>query len=335
MTYVNLRDGDAVVTTHGFIFYIFGYDHPEDGYNAFLKYVPEEHAALFDTDWLDVSWHLEGSTLLRPRNLYTPGGYLKLVDSFRRSFPEYLGFSQHLDRWMIAVPRRLIEEAYIPSRQLTRLIRRGAADPLEEEALALIRLLSEASAVPLGFFGVHGSISLGMHHEGSDIDISVYGASHFRRVKQALLGLEAEGLVSLKRENRLEGKRLNRGIFRGVDFVVNATRRFSEIRRRRRVYRPLGLVEVECRCSSAEEAVFRPAIYQVEGCAAVGGSDPRVERVTKVVSMIGLYRNLVEAGEVLMARGVLEEVFEEPDLRYFRVVVGSASAGEYLDWFEP
>ncbi|RLI09036.1 hypothetical protein DRO42_05275 [Candidatus Bathyarchaeota archaeon] len=335
MAFLNLRDGDAVVTAHGFIFYIFGYDRAGDGYDAFLKYVPEEHAALFDLDWLDVHWRLKGATLLRPRDLYSPEAYPKLVEAFRRSFPEYLRFSQQLGRWMITVPRPLIEEAYIPSRQLTRLMRRGAADPLEENALTLIRLLSEASAVSLGFFGVHGSISLGMHHEGSDIDIAVYGASHFRRVKQALAGLESEGVLALRRETRIDGKRLNGGVFRGVGFVVNATRRFSEIRRWRRIYRPLGVVEVECRCSSAEESVFRPALYRVEGCTSVGGSDPRVEWVSEVVSMVGLYRDVVEAGEALRARGVLEEVVEETGRRHLRVVVGSATPGEYLDWLEP
>jgi len=332
MVYGNLRDGDAVVTSHGFIFYIFGYAHPEDGYNAFLKYVPEEHADLFDLRWLDVRWRLKGSVLLRPRELYTPEGYPRLVEDFRRSFPEYLRFSPNLDRWMITVPRSLIEEAYLPSRQLMLLKRRGASDPLEEKALALIRLLSKASAVPSGFFGVHGSISLGMHHERSDIDIAVYGGPNFQRVKQALIDLEVKGGLTIIRGTRLEGKRLNRGFFKGEDFVVNATRRFSEIPRVRRIYRPICEIEVECRCISAEEAVFRPAIYQVEGCSAEGGSDPRVERVSQVVSMIGLYRDLVEVGELMRARGVLEEVAEACGTGHFRLVVGSASPGEYIDW---
>jgi len=167
MVYGNLRDGDAVVTFHGFIFYIFGYDHPEDSYHAFLKYVPEEHADLFDLDWLDVRWRLKGATLLRSKELYTPEGYPRLLESFHKSFTKYLSFSRHLDRWMITVPRSLIDEVYRPSRQLMLLMRRGASDPLEEKALSLVRLLSDASAVPSGFFGVHGSISLGMHPGGS------------------------------------------------------------------------------------------------------------------------------------------------------------------------
>jgi len=266
MAYGNLRDGDAVVTDHGFVFYVFGYEHPCDRYYGFLKYVPEEHAGLFDLEWLDIRWVMRGTTLLRPRELYSPGSHRRLVEAFRRSFPEFLNFSDQLGRWMVTVPWSRISEVYKPSRQLTLLARRGASDPLEEDALALIELLSGAAGVPRGFFGIHGSISLGTHHEGSDIDISVYGASNFRRVKSALAGLEEGGLLSLKRGTRIDGKRLNRGSYRGKDFVVNATRRFSEIPRRRLLYRPLGTVEVECLCASAEESVFRPAIYEVEDC---------------------------------------------------------------------
>ena len=332
MAYGNLRDGDAVVTSHGFIFYIFGYDHPDEGYNAFLKYVPKEHADLFDLDWLDVRWQYRGTVLLRPRDLYSPEGYPKLIESFHRAFPDYLRLSQQLDRWMITVPRRLIEEAYIPSRQLMRLMRRGARDRLEAEALKLIRLLTETSCVSSCFFGVHGSIGLGMHHEGSDIDISVYGAAHFRQVKQALMELEAEGVLTLKRESRFDGKRLNRGIFKGVDFIVNATRRFSEIKRRRQVYHPLGVIEMMCRCKSTEEDVFRPAIYEVEECTSIRGHDHSVGEISEVISMVGLYRDVVWSGESMKVRGMLEEEVEGVGPGRLRVVVGSASPGEYIDW---
>jgi predicted nucleotidyltransferase len=330
----NLRDGDAVATSHGFIFYIFGYDHPYEGYNAFLKYVPKEHAHLFNLNWLDVRWSLKGSTLLRPTELYTPEGYPALIEDFRRSFPEYLSFSPQLDRWMITVPRKHIEEVFTPSRQLMLIIRRGAKDPLEDKALSLIQTLSRVSSIPRGFFGIHGSISLGMHHRGSDIDVSVYGGGNFRLVRKALIGLEADGVLTLKRGTRWDRKRLNRGIFEDVDFVVNATRRFSEITNIKRVIRLLHTVEVECRCVSAHEAMYRPAVYKVEECRVLYGSDPTVRELSRVVSMIGLYRDVVREGELMRARGVLEEVTGEPDSKHLRLVVGSGSTGEYIDWLE-
>jgi predicted nucleotidyltransferase len=335
MVHSNLRDGDAVVTEHGFIFYVFGYEHPSDKYHSFLKYVPEAHTEHFDLGWLDVRWHMEGTTLMRPQELYSPDTYPKLVEDFQRSFPEYLSLSKSLERLMITVPRRLIAKVYHPSRQLMLLRGRGATDPLEEKALALIGLLSSATGISPGFLGIHGSISLGIHHEGSDIDLSVYGASHFQKAKSALIRLEERGLLNLKRESRIDEKRLNRGIFQGVDFVVNATRQFSEIIRHPRAYGPLKPVEVECRCVSADEAMFRPAIYWVEGCKAISNRDPEVESVSEVVSMIGMYRDIVSDGEMMRARGVLEEVTEGSGLKRYRVVIGSSHHGEYLDWIEP
>ena len=36
------RDGDTFVTKEGFIFYVFGYEHPPNRVFAFLKYIPSE-----------------------------------------------------------------------------------------------------------------------------------------------------------------------------------------------------------------------------------------------------------------------------------------------------
>jgi predicted nucleotidyltransferase len=160
----------------------------------------------------------------------------------------------------------------------------------------------------------------------------VYGSSNFREVKRALVSLEAEGVLGLSRGDRLERKRLNRGTFEGERFVVNATRLFSEISRVQRRYRPLRPMGVECLCISADESMFRPAIYVVEGCRVESGEG--VVPVSKVVSMIGTYRDVMREGEVMSARGVLEEVSEDGWPTGFRVVVGSSGAGEYVDWVE-
>jgi predicted nucleotidyltransferase len=331
----NLRDGDAVVTSHGLIFYVVGYEHPEDRYHSILKYVPEELAEELGLDWVDIRWEMGGTNLYRPRELYSPGAYGSLIEAFRRSYPEYLLLSERLGRLLVTVPRRLIKEVYMPSRQLTKICRMGARDRFEERALELIGLLSQATGVPQGFFGVHGSISLGTSHEGSDVDLSIYGTSNFRRVKAALAELEEEGRLTLSRNNRVDAKRLNRGVFRGDRFVINATRRFSEIERRRRTYWPLGPVELECTCVSDEEAVFRPAIYKVSGCRPLGDDVLQLQGVSEMVSMIGRQRDLVRPGETMRARGVLEQVFEGDEAVHLRVFVGSALPGEYLDWVDP
>lgn len=332
MVHGNLRDGDAIVTSHGFIFYVVGYEHPAERYHAILKYVPKKLAGRLDIDWLDIEWEKAGTVLLRPREIYSPEAYARLVESFRRSYPEYLHFSEKIGRWMITVPEGLIDEVYIPSRQLLRMMRRGASGGLEESALELIDLLSSAAGISKGFFGVHGSISLGTSHVGSDIDLSVYGAANFGKAKKALLGLEASGRLTLEKGNRVDRKRLNKGFFRGEGFVVNATRRFSEIKRQPRIYKPMGPVELECRCVSADESVFRPAVYKVTDCKVIGGSGPHLNQVAEVISMVGSHRDIVGPGETMRALGVLEEVVEGSGTVGYRVFVGSALHGEYLDW---
>lgn len=327
-----LRDGDAILTTHGLVFYVFGYEHPADRYHGFLKYVPRDRSDAFEVEWLDLGWRMEGRDIIRPLELYSPESYTKMVKGFREHFLEYLYHSKQLDRWMITVPRDRVKRVFRPSERLKEIIEEGASNSLEEEALSLIQELVETSGVPLDFFGVHGSINLGTSREESDIDLSVYGASNFRLVKRGLLEAEEAGLLSLKRGDRAERKRLNSGVYNGRDFVVNATRLASEIDDRPRSYRPIGPVEAECLCVRDDEAMFRPAVYGVQGCTSLDET-ANVGEVSEVVSMIGSYRDLVAKGERIKVRGFLEEV-SQWDESWLRVVVGSGRAGEYLDWHE-
>ena len=332
MTHTNLRDGDAVATTHGLIFYVFGYEHPPDRYPGFLKYVPEGLAAKFDIDWLPYTWNYRGTTLVRPTEIYDPKTYPLLIESFRANLPEYIYHDPGLDRPMITIPHALIEEAYVPSEQLKALADRGPRDPLEERAIELLSLISETIGVPMEDLGVHGSISLGTHHEGSDIDLSVYGARNYAEAKRALLTLEERGRFTLKRDDRIDAKRLNRGLYGGIDVVVNATRKRSEVTHQQRTYRPLGSAEIEATCTSTGEAAFRPATYGIEDTRPLRPSHPRAPEATEIVSMIGMYRDIAEPGETLRARGTLEEASSPTRGRWIMLVVGSGQPGEYIDW---
>jgi len=331
MTHTNLRDGDAVATIHGLIFYVFGYEHSPDRYYGFLKYVPEGLASRFDLPWLPYTWNYRGTTLVRPTEIYSPETYPRLIESFRAALPEYIYHDPGLDRPMITIPHSLIEEAYIPSEQLRLLADRGPRDTLEERALELLTLISETSGVPMEDLGVHGSISLGTSHEGSDIDLSVYGARNYAEAKKALVALEERGRFALKRDDRIDAKRLNRGLYEGIDVVVNATRKYSEIARQRRSYRSLGFAEVEAICGSSGESPFRPAAYGVSIPRVIYSSHPGASEVSEIVSMIGMYRDVAGPGEVLRAMGVLEEV-ATPIGSWVRLVVGSGRSGEYIDW---
>jgi predicted nucleotidyltransferase len=157
---------------------------------------------------------------------------------------------------------------------------------------------------------------------------------NFCRVKQALKALELDGQLQLKRDNLIVSKRLNSGIFRGVNFVVNATRLYSEIENRTRIYRPLCHVELECKCVSATESIFRPAIYKVDDLVPIHSKSLKVRKVSKLVSMIGMYRDTIKKGERIRALGMLERVKEPHKKLFYRVVVGSSHVNEHIEWIE-
>ncbi|MBS7619699.1 hypothetical protein KEJ21_03535 [Candidatus Bathyarchaeota archaeon] len=327
MAYNNLRDGDAVITHQGFIFYVFGYEHPATSYHAFLKYVPKEFASRFNIDWLDIEWCFKNRIMKRPKELYNPENYHSLLETFLKEYPMFTFFSPELSRWIISVSKKTICEVYTPSKRLLLLLRRSPKTKLEEKAIELIKLISEKSRVPIGFFGVHGSISLEMSRKESDIDISVYGGDNYRLVKEALAGLREQSMVELSTDTWYDARRLNKGIFQDTNFIINATRRFSEIRRINSTVKPLGKVKVECKCINSKEGVFRPAIYHVSDCHSINGDVYDLSKVSQVVSMVGLYRDVVKDGERIIAQGVLEEVLDQGN-KVFRIVVGSGSRDE-------
>jgi len=326
---VVFRDGDITVSTDRLIFYTFGYDHPEDKVISFLKYIPARLASRFDIEWMEYRWNFMGEDMVRPRELFSPENHLKLIGSFKKSFPGYLHYSRMLKRWLIAVPKRLIWRVFDPSQCLIELLKKSERDSLEEKAIQLIGKLSSESEVPLAFFGIHGSISLGMHHEGSDIDVAVYGESNFRRVIDAMKRLEVKGEISLVRETFYDERKLNKGIFSHVRFNVNATRTPSEISDRRLNFEPIAQVEASCKVVNDDEAMFRPAIYKVSECAIESGPSFYADRVLEVCVMIGQFRSLASNGDKMLVRGMLERVRDDNE-EWFRIVVGSGLRDEYM-----
>jgi len=324
------RDGDVILSREGFIFYVFGYEHPPGRALAFLKYIPEAFSELFPLDFLDVRWRLGDIVLLRPKNLYTPRNYRSIIGVFREHFPHYVYDCPINGKTVICVPFSHISRVFPPDACLQSLLRSGSLDRLQSLAVGLVRLLSEASGVALDDFGVHGSIALGMHRRGSDIDLVVYGAENFRRVEKAVSRLVDEGVLAYAPKLPIDAVRRHRGLYRGVPFVYNAVRKPEEIRTRYgdSTYRALHPMRVRCRVAGDGEAMFRPAVYQVDSVETLNGAASEEPR--EVVSMIGLFRNVARIGDWIEASGMLERVSPRTGRPYYRLVVGSGRPGEYI-----
>jgi len=336
-----LRDGDVLVTHEGLIFYAFGYEHPPGRAFAFLKYVPERLASRLELKFLPTRWHLQGTTLLRPRELFSPSSWRAVLAFLRQELPDYVFYCSFLGKEMIAVPLGRVKCVLVPSECLRALKAVRRPDRLQATALELVELLSSASGVPEEDFGLHGSLALSMHGPWSDVDLVVYGSREFRAVEAAVRKLAAEGELELEASDPLEARRGLRGTFKGVRFVYTAVRKPEEIRTYygQHAYVPLDQVELTCRVVGDEEAMFRPALYRVADCEPTGAdktwsdepSWPKPGQVERVAAMIGLYRNVARVGDRLHVRGTLERVVElSTGEERYQVVVGSGRPGEFL-----
>jgi hypothetical protein len=329
-------DGDTFVTKEGFIFNVFGYEHPKDRVVAFLKYIPSHLRALFNISFLKRTWKYGSIELFRAEKLYTAENYQIFLKTFGKNFPEYVYFCPFRKKNVISAPLASIERVYVPKECLFSLMQATKKDALQEITLDFINMLSYESGIALKDFGVHGSVALDMHAAKSDIDVVVYGAVNFRRLEKTVKKLVKAGTLSFVFNNRLDAARLFKGRYKGRIFMYNAIRKPEETTSKygERSYTPLAHVKFKCKVEDDSDAMFRPAIYKVEYYTAIDSvsalSKDRIPEL--VVSMIGCYRNLARKSGWIEVSGTLERVEQIATNSVFhQVVVGTgASEEEYI-----
>ncbi|MBS7640388.1 MAG: nucleotidyltransferase domain-containing protein [Candidatus Bathyarchaeia archaeon] len=330
-------DGDTLLTSDGFIFNVFGYEHPEDRVFSFLKYIPSKFKDLFNIRLLKRRWRQGDTEFLRAEKLYTAENYRGLLRTFKENLPVYVYFCPFRGKEVIAVPFSCIKRVFVPRDCLQALLKEPNRDKLQELAVKLITLISEASNIPIEDFGLHGSIALNMHGEESDIDIVVYGGDNFRRVEATINKLVGEGLLSYVFKNRLDAVRKYRVKYEGRVLMYTAVRKPEEINVRygQYCYTPIKPVKFICKIRDDDETMFRPAIYGVECYSPLDQFSELPDEMVpeRVVSMIGCYRNVARRGDKIRVSGILEQVKSTQNGKvFYQVIVGSAWGGDEYIW---
>ncbi len=329
-------DGDAFLTKDNFVFYTFGYEHPPNRVFAFLKYVPSEFKSRFPLQFLSRRWKLGKIELVRPKQLYSACNFQKLLETFRRDFPDYAYFCPLRQKRLVAPLRGLITRVYAPNQCLQRLLEKRRKDRLEAVAVELATLLSTASGVPLEGFGVHGSIALNMHTSKSDIDLVVYGARNFRKLENAIDKLVNEEKSKYYYSHQLDKFRKHKLEFKGKVFVYTAVRKPEEVTSKYGDHKYLQVMPIAFNCTVTDDsqAMFRPALYRITDYRPLNSTSEilKDEKPSTVVSMVGLYRNVARKGEQVEVSGFLERVEHIKTGKVnFQVVVGSGTLeDEYI-----
>ena len=330
-------DGDTLVTKDNFVFYAFGYEHPKERVLSFLKYIPSNLKQHFPLRFLKQNWRLRNVELARPEKLYTAQNFHKLLETFRKIFPQYVHFCPYRRKEVISVPTRLIEKVYVPRECLQRLFKSRRKDRLQKLALELTSLLSTESNVPLEDLGIHGSIALNMHTVKSDIDLVVYGSRNFRSLEKAINKLAEEGTLKHVFTKKLDRARKHRGRYKDKTFVYNAVRKIEEIAFKygAHKYFPVKPVTFCCEVVNDRETMFRPAIYKITNYKPLDSASKleKNEVPMTVVSMIGYYRNVAKHGEKIKVSGTLERVENlETGETHYQVVVGTGNREDEYIW---
>lgn len=329
----NSVDGDTFVTKEGFIFNVFGYEHPANRVFAFLKYIPAKFKDLFNIGFLERTWSYNQIKLFRAEKLYTAQNYQTFLKTFRQNFPNYVYYCPFREKEVISAPLSAIDKVYVPRECLCILSKLERKDALQALTLEFIDLLSSKSGINFEDFGVHGSVALNMHSPKSDIDIVVYGSKNFRKLEQTVNRLVEVGQLSFQANNRLDALRHFKGRYKNRVFMYNAIRKPEEIRSKYGAFKYSSVNHVNFTCSVKDdsEAMFRPAIYKIENYAPADQSSRLSEKKIPefVVSMIGCYRNVARQGDRMKASGMLEQVKNlETGEIFHHVVVGTGTNEE-------
>jgi predicted nucleotidyltransferase len=342
------RDRDFLSTGEGFLFCVVGPYHPDSRVISYLKYLPDSEG----------KWRKGKKRFKRVMQAYTIPSLLGTFDLLKSAYPQYLFFSSVYNITMTAVPKECVVEHFKPEEKLAELFKKPCLDLLQRKVVRLVSLLSDLSIVPIGDFGVTGSILLDIHNPAfSDMDVTVYGLENSCAVKKALAEtrltqnsgvkrLGGERLrewylaktrnhpISFDEAERIYERKWNIGVFDGTLFSVHPVKLEKELTEKygSKTYHPAGIVTFRAIVVDSRDGIFLPAVYKVKEAEIEGRAEADIE---EVVSYEGLYDSLAEKDETIDVRGKLEHVVDHrTGKEYDRVVVGSPE-GEGREYIKP
>ena len=331
-----LLEGFAVETIDELIFAVKGLVHPPDRVIGCVRYLPDPGG---DRNRGGKSY----------RRVYRFAEQHRIIQDH---YPVYLHDEPAFGLRMQSVPIKHIRQVYDPRDRVSDLCVHGPNDRLEENAIALVRLLAQTANVPLEKLGLSGSVLFGLHHSKSDIDIVVYGGTEGMAVHQALrqlLGspydsvrpLDNDQLMALHASHRPElplsfddfarhqKRKVNEFYFKEfqcfIMFVVWPDQwgeRYADPS-----FEQCGSAEVQARVTVERESIYTPCRYGIEDVAFLKGrtrSDLR-----EIISFRGLFSDQARIGEWVRARGSLERVIPQSAPVYHRLTVGG-QVGDFI-----
>ena len=334
---MKLRDRDAIETSEGLIFRVFGYSHPPSTYICDAEYASSN---IFQSK--DPRAPREGKNKLYYK-FYNDEG-MKLV---AKRYPQYLVFHEMLGINLVGVKEGAIVEARKPEQRLQELLDAGPTDELLSAMERVLDISLKNSGLTTQNFGVFGSMLHGFHHpKFSDIDLIVFGKKEnakMRKTFQTLYSDKNSGLHNeFESEQAMAGKDWQFKNFTVQDFVWHQRRKqiyglyddkasgqtikaefepvkaWSEIQSEydpRTCITRRGWVKLKARITGDDEAPFIPSIYNIEPLEVISGPKEALE-AKRIFSFMEEFRQQAQNNEEVIVEGNLEEITSPTEISY-------------------
>ncbi len=309
----NITLRDFIETFDGYLFSVVSYFPVNNRYLAFLRYYPSIYGDRIKKDY-------NGKSLKRYAKVKSTDFSFEILNKVNKYVFSYLGFK------MQGIRENEIKKIYKPKDRLKQILILNNPDSVERD---IIKIYEELGVKELG---VTGSILVGLHNEGSDIDFCVYGYNNFEKARESIRNFPLKEkdvkIVYEKRKPSIPFKRFlfhemrkrNRGVINNRLFDILLVRKnpsreiFYKIRR-------IGKVKIEAKVLDDSKVFDYPAEYIVRG----------EKNVEKIVSYTHTYVGQAFSGEKIIVKGYLEEVVSNVG-RYRRIIVGTSreAKDEYI-----
>lgn len=316
------NEGDYVLTVDGLFFAVKGSVHPEGLVIGILRYIPDPDG---DRDISDITY----------RRVYDIG---TTTDYLRKNHPRYINYIPRLGVELQSVSPDDIIRHYEPRTRLTSILENPSSE-VENVLTEFVEAISEFGSIPMSSIGVSGSLLIGAQNENSDIDINVYGQEDSQKAYDALEKIRSsfdwvkplEGSIfesvlhsrwgdtgiPLERFSRIESRKVLHGLVHEREYFVRLLIPDEVF-----ISRPVGGVTIKAMVLDASRSIFNPCII---GVKQVEELDQWT--VTELKSYRGKFTEQVSGGELVSARGTLEEV-QGPNGVFHRLMLGGK--GDYI-----
>jgi len=328
------REGDLIENKEGIVFDVKGLVHPPDRIVAFPRYFPEKKGER----------KRAGTAYGKVYSLSKRHAFLK------ERHPHYLVHDSVFGEMLCEVPIEDTKMHYNPVEKLQQLHASRDLDPVENDALQLAMLLKENAKIPRSAIGLSGSVLVGLHGAGSDIDPIVYGIENCLKVHSALKGLlkdvnshvrpynlrelrtlfdfrSKDTMVSFENFVRTESRKVVQGKFLQRDYFIRFIKDWDEVTEKYGdiTYKNCGYAKIEATVADDSESIFTPCVYRIENVKLVEGT--KVSPIEEIASFRGRFCEQAHTGEEVVAQGKVERVTDARKRHeYYRLLLGNKPA---------